>query len=156
MSHSYKTSWLHPTTLGASLGGQALAVPAITTAPYPPMPKISAISIYVHDIKQAEAFYRDMLGFTVAGRPAPFLVELEHDGIPLVLCAAERPTSAQYSKDSATVLGIATDDVVKQASALRAKGATVLFDEPQEFPVGQFNAVRDPSGNVVELLEFRA
>ena len=119
------------------------------------MPKISAISIYVHDIKQAETFYRDLLGFNVAGRPAPFLVELEHDGVPLVLCAAERPASGHYSKDSATVLGIASDDVVKQAAALRAKGATVLFDEPQEFPVGQFNAVKDPSGNVIELLEFR-
>lgn len=119
------------------------------------MPRISAISIYVHDIEQAESFYRDLLGFNVAGRPAPFLVELEHDGVPLVLCAAERPTSARYSKDSSTVLGIATEDVVKQASDLRAKGATVLFDEPQQFPVGQFNAVRDPSGNVIELLEFK-
>jgi len=120
------------------------------------MPRISAITIYVHDIKLAEAFYRDVLGFAVAGRPAPFLVKLEHDGIPLVLCAAERPASGQYSKDSATVLGIATDNIVRQADTLRAKGATVLFDEPQEFPVGQFNAVKDPSGNVIELLEFRA
>ena len=53
------------------------------------------------------------------------------------------------------MLGIATDDVAKHAERLRAKGATVLFDEPQDFPVGKFNAVKDPSGNVVELLEFR-
>ena len=119
------------------------------------MPRISVISIYVHDLKQAEAFYSDLLGFKVAARPAPFLVKLEHDGAAVMLCAAERPASAQYSKDSATVIGIATHDVVKQAADLRARGATVLFDEPQEFPVGQFNAVRDPSGNVVELLEFR-
>lgn len=45
------------------------------------MPRISAISIYVHDIKLAETFYRDLLGFAVAGRPAPFLVKLEHDGV---------------------------------------------------------------------------
>ena len=119
------------------------------------MPKICAVSIYVHDIKQGEAFYRDILGFQVAGRPAPLLVELEHDGVPLVLCAAERATDGQYTKDSSTVLGIATDDVAKHAERLRAKGATVLFDEPQDFPVGKFNAVKDPSGNVVELLEFR-
>lgn len=119
------------------------------------MPKISAISIYVHDLKQAEDFYANLLGFTVADRPAPFLVELEHDGVPLVLCAAERPASAQYSRDSGTVLGLATNDVTRQAADLRAKGATVLFDEPQEFPVGVFNVVRDPSGNAIELLEFR-
>jgi predicted enzyme related to lactoylglutathione lyase len=119
------------------------------------MPKICAVSIYVHDISQGEAFYRDVLGFQVAGRPAPFLVELEHDGVPLVLCAAERATSGHYTKDASTVLGIATDDVAKDAERLRAKGATVLFDEPQDFPVGKFNAVKDPSGNVIELLEFR-
>ena len=120
------------------------------------MPKICSISIYVHDIKQAEAFYRDVLGFQIAGRPAPFLVKLEHDGIPLVLCAAERATSSQYTKESSTVLGIATDDVAKHADRLRAKGATMVFDEPQDFPVGKFNAVKDPSGNIVELLEFHA
>ena len=33
------------------------------------MPKISAISIYVHDIKQAESFYRDMLGLLYRAMP---------------------------------------------------------------------------------------
>ncbi|MDF2773322.1 MAG: glyoxalase [Geminicoccaceae bacterium] len=119
------------------------------------MPKIAAISIYVHDINQAEDFYSNLLCFKVTDRPAPFLVELEHDGLPLMLCAAERASSTHYSKDSGTVLGLATRDVVRQAADLRAKGATVLFDEPQEFPVGVFNVVRDPSGNAIELLEFR-
>ena len=119
------------------------------------MPKIAAISIYVHDIKEAERFYTNLLGFKVADRPAPFLVELEHDGPSLVLCAADRPATAVYTKDAGTVLGLATGDVTRQAADLRAKGATVLFDEPQEFPVGVFNVVRDPSGNAIELLEFR-
>jgi catechol 2,3-dioxygenase-like lactoylglutathione lyase family enzyme len=30
------------------------------------MPKIAAISIYVHDIKQAEDFYSNLLGFKVS------------------------------------------------------------------------------------------
>ena len=119
------------------------------------MPKISAISIYVHDLEQAKSFYRDQLGFKVAGQPAPYIVQLEHDGVPIVLCAAEKPATGSYTKDSSMVLGIGTDDVAKQSNALRAKGATVLFEEPQDFPVGKFNAVRDPSGNVIELLEFR-
>ena len=119
------------------------------------MPKIAAVSIYVHDIKEAEAFYTNLLGFKVAERPAPFLVQLEHDGVPLMLCAADRPTTASYTQDAGTVLGLATDDVTRQAANLRSKGATVLFDEPQEFPVGVFNVVRDPSGNAIELLEFR-
>jgi lactoylglutathione lyase len=119
------------------------------------MPKISAISIYVHDIKAAEEFYSKLLGFKVTDRPAPFLVKLDHDGVPLMLCAAERASSTQYSRDSGMVLGLATGDVAQRAADLRANGATVLFDEPQEFPVGVFNVVRDPSGNAIELLEFR-
>ena len=53
------------------------------------------------------------------------------------------------------MLGLATQDVTAQAKSLRDRGASVLFDKPQKFPVGVFYVVRDPSGNYIELLEFR-
>ena len=120
------------------------------------MPTVAAISVYVHDLKSAERFYVDLLGFTVASRPVPFITELQHDGVSLVLCAAERPATLDYTKDAGVVLGLATNDVERDAARLRAKGVAVLFEGAQEFPVGVFNAVRDPSGNVIELLEFRS
>ena len=119
------------------------------------MPSVAAISIYVHDLKAAEQFYVDLLGFEVASRPVPFITELRHDGVSVVLCAAERPATTEYTKDAGVVLGLVSENVERHARALRSKGATVLFESAQEFPVGVFNAVRDPSGNVVELLEFR-
>lgn len=155
MSDFFKTGgvrWRHyarPLVRPRSAGCQRLTLSSRL------MPRIAAITIYVHDIQEAEGFYTKLLGFKVAERPAPFLVQLEHDGVPLMLCAADRPSTSSYTQDAGTVLGIATDDVTRQAADLRAKGATVLFDEPQEFPVGVFNVVRDPSGNAIELLEFR-
>jgi lactoylglutathione lyase len=118
------------------------------------MPHIAALSIYVHDLESAVRFYTDVLGFSVRSRPAPVIVELEHDSPAVVLCQAEQPASGEYPTRSGTVIGFATDDVVATAKHVRAKGATLLFDDPQEFPGGRFVAVKDPSGNVVELLQF--
>ncbi len=56
--------------------------------------------------------------------------------------------------ETGTVIGIATDDVEAAAKRLKTMGADLITTEPQEFPGGRFIAVRDPAGNVVELLEF--
>jgi catechol 2,3-dioxygenase-like lactoylglutathione lyase family enzyme len=118
------------------------------------MPHIAALSIYVDDLEAAVAFYTGTLGFAVRSRPAPVIVELDHDSPALVLCQAESRTSGDYPNGTGTVIGIATNDVAAAAKMLRSKGAKMVFDEPHEFPGGKFIAVRDPSGNVVELLQF--
>lgn len=118
------------------------------------MPSVAAISVYVDDMDRAIAFYQDVLGFTVKSRPVPFIAELEHDGPALVLCQSERSTKFDYSKSAGTVIGLASGDVVARAAELRKKNVELVVPEPQEFPGGRFIAVRDPSGNVVELLEF--
>jgi lactoylglutathione lyase len=118
------------------------------------MPQIAALSIYVDDLERAVTFYTELLGFAVRGRPAPVIVELDHDSPALVLCQAERPTRNGYPDGTGTVIGVATDDVASAAKSLRARGAELLFDDPQDFPGGKFIAVRDPSGNVIELLQF--
>jgi hypothetical protein len=80
MSGSSKTAPDMSHRLGPQRRRAARQAGAITQ-PNRTMPRISAITIYVHDIKLAETFYRDLLGFAVAGRPTPFLVKLEHDGV---------------------------------------------------------------------------
>ena len=118
------------------------------------MPSVAAISVYVDDMDRAIAFYQDVLGFKVKSRPVPFIAELEHDGPALVLCQAERSAKFDYSKSSGTVIGLASGDVVARAAELMKKKVELVVPEPQEFPGGRFIAVRDPAGNVVELLEF--
>ncbi|HEX9563489.1 MAG TPA: VOC family protein [Gemmatimonadaceae bacterium] len=118
------------------------------------MPHIAAISIYVDDMDKAIAFYRDTLGFGVRARPVPFITELEHDGTALILCQAEQPSPMEYPVSGGTVIGIAETDIAARARELAASGVDLIHTSPQDFPGGQYIALRDPAGNVVELLEF--
>jgi lactoylglutathione lyase len=118
------------------------------------MPRIAAISIYVHDMERAIDFYTKTLGFKLRGRPVPFIAELDHDGPALVLNQAETPSAQQYPNGGGTTVGLAVDNVAEKAAALRKAGVTVLHKTPEQFPGGSYVAVKDPSGNVVELLQF--
>jgi lactoylglutathione lyase len=118
------------------------------------MGKVAAISVYVQDLDAAEKFYTAALGFRVKQRMPPELIVLEHDGPELVLCQAEKPAAGGYPRASGVVLGIPTDNLDASIRKLREQKADLVHTEPQPFPVGRFVALRDPSGNVIELLEF--
>jgi lactoylglutathione lyase len=118
------------------------------------MPLIAAVSIYVNDLDKAVTFYRDILGFAVRSRPAPFLVELEHDGTAVILCQAEEPAAGRYPASAGVVLGIATGDIAERARDLATQGVDLIHTAPRDFPGGRYIALRDPAGNAVELLEF--
>jgi lactoylglutathione lyase len=118
------------------------------------MSGIAAISIYVDDLPAAIDFYTKQLGFKVGARPAPVIVELEDEGLWLALCQAERKSTQDYPAGAGTVIGLAWTNLEKTATAMKNDGVNVVIDSPQEFPGGRFIAVRDPAGNVIELLEF--
>lgn len=119
------------------------------------MPQIAVLSLYVADLDAAASFYSDVLGFKVKQKIPPYVVVLEHEGLEFVLCQAEKPARLDYPKSSGAVPGIATDNLKKSIETLKSKKVEPLHSEPQEFPGGVYVAFRDPSGNVLELLEFR-
>ena len=116
------------------------------------MPKVIAISIYADDLDKAVAFYRDSLGFSEQARPAPYIVELAHEGAALVLCQAESAAPGGYPKRAGVVLGIFAPDLSAAVKRVTSAGYTPIHNEPQEYPGGKYVAVADPSGNVVELI----
>jgi catechol 2,3-dioxygenase-like lactoylglutathione lyase family enzyme len=120
------------------------------------MPQVASISIYVTDMEASIAFYRDVLGFGVKSRPVPFITELDHDGAALVLCQAEKGAKLDYPASSGTVIGLVSTNVAAAAKGFAKQQVPMVVAEPQEFPGGKFIAVRDPSGNVVELLQSGA
>lgn len=120
------------------------------------MPSIAVISIYVQDMEASIAFYRDVLGFGIRSRPVPFITELEHEGVVVVLCQAESASTVTYASSSGAVIGIASDDIAARAKALKKQGVNLIQDTPQEFPGGTFIVIADPSGNPIELLQFEA
>lgn len=117
---------------------------------------VCVIGIYVEDMDKAVAFYCDNLGFKEAERyDDGCIVRLENEGPPVILEKVEKAGKIEYPGFSQVVLGIETDDIEKTSEELRTKGVEFLHDKPQAFVAGHVMAMRDPSGNVLELLQFK-
>lgn len=127
---------------------------ATASAMLAPMLSLTTLTIIVPDLAAAQKFYSDLLGFTVATHHGPDLVELTHPGVTLILSRGETSTRPAYPHSAQVCPGFAVGDVDAEHARLRAAGADLVFAEPQPFPVGRFLAVRDPGGNVIELLQF--
>lgn len=122
------------------------------------MPRISVVQINVHDMDRAIEFYQ-LLGFDVASREHyPQIVKLAHDDaarLTFLLYKVERPARIDYPSDAQTLINVATQDLRAALDRLRSSGVEVIHDTPEDCPVGIYAAVRDPSGNVLELIEYR-
>jgi catechol 2,3-dioxygenase-like lactoylglutathione lyase family enzyme len=117
---------------------------------------VCVIGIYVDDMDKAVEFYCEKLRFKEAERyDDGCIVRLENEGPPVILEKVEKACKIEYPGFSQVVLGIETDDIEKTSEALRAKGVEFLHDKPQAFVAGHVMAMRDPSGNVLELLQFK-
>lgn len=118
------------------------------------MPTISALTILAPDLAAAQKFYCDLLGFAIEASYGPDLIKLQHAGCSLLLCRCERASRPDYPAAAQVALGLAIDDVDAELKRMKAAKVELVFDQPQEFPAGRFIAVRDPAGNVVELLHY--
>lgn len=119
------------------------------------MASVCVIGIYVHDMDKAVQFYCDMLGFKEAARyDDGCIVRLENDGPPVILEKVGKVGKIEYPGVSQVVLGIETDNIGRSSDELREKGVEFLHEKPQAFVAGRMMAMRDPSGNVLELLQF--
>ena len=122
-----------------------------------PVPRICLIQINVTEMDSALDFYTGALGFRVTSREHyPQIVKLEHAAVPLLLYKVEREASDKYRDGAQTIVNIATDDLGRDLARMRNLGIHVVHDEPQPCPVGVHAAIRDPSGNVLELVEYHS
>ena len=120
------------------------------------MTSVCVIGIYVDDIDKAVDFYCEKLGFKEAERYQDgCIVRLENDGPPVILERVEKANNTKYPGKSQIVLGIETDNIEKAAKEMRRKGVEFLHDSPQPFVAGFVMAMKDPAGNVLELLQFK-
>ena len=120
------------------------------------MTSVCVIGIYVDDMDKAVEFYCDKLGFKEAQRyDDGCIVRLENEGPPVILEIVDNAARTEYPGYSQVVLGIETDNIEETSKDLKAKGVEFLHDKPQVFVAGLVMAMRDPSGNVLELLQFK-
>ena len=118
------------------------------------------VNLYTADIEAGLAFYRDRLGFEETFRTprvgTPAHVELRLDGFTLGLGTVEAARSA-HGVDArpgspAMALVVWTDDVEEAFARLAAAGAPVVRP-PRDSGNDNRNAlVRDPDGNLLELV----
>jgi lactoylglutathione lyase len=118
------------------------------------------VNLYTRDIGAGLRFYRDLLGFAETFRtPAegvPEHVELQLNGFTVGLCtveAARRVHGVEAVPGSpAMVLVVWTDDVDSACEELAAARVPVL-QPPHETGNNNRNALlRDPDGNLVEIV----
>jgi lactoylglutathione lyase len=122
------------------------------------------VNLYTRDIEAGLRFYRDLLGFSETFRTpregTPEHVELELNGFTLGLGtveAARRVHDVEAAPGSpAMVLVVWTDDVDKAYADLTAAGVRTL-QEPHDTGNNNRNALlRDPDGNLVEIVAKRS
>ena len=115
----------------------------------------AVIGIYVDDIDKAKEFYCDILGFEVERTYEDgCILQLKSEGPTVIIEKADRPSHAVYPGGSQVVLCIDTDDIEKTSREFKREGVDLIHEEPQPFVAGQFMAMRDPAGNVLELIQF--
>jgi len=118
------------------------------------MSSLSTLTVLVPDLAAAQKFYCDVLGFAVEASYGPELIKLQHAGCALLLSRCERVSRPDYPLAAQIALGLAVGDVGAELKRMKTAKVELVFEQPQEFPAGRFIAVRDPAGNVVELLQF--
>jgi lactoylglutathione lyase len=122
------------------------------------------VNLYTRDIEAGIRFYRDLLGFEETFRTpregTPEHVEFRLDGFTVGLGtveAARRVHGVQAAPGSpAMVLVVWTDDVDKAYSELVAAGVPTV-QPPHDTGNSNRNALlRDPDGNLVEIVAKRS
>jgi catechol 2,3-dioxygenase-like lactoylglutathione lyase family enzyme len=120
------------------------------------MPQINFLTIQVHDMDVALQFYVDILGFNVRMKDDyPHFVLLEHEPFPIAVHAPGERNTLEYGRHANTVIGISADDLAAKLDELKQRGVDLIHDSPKRFIFGLYAALRDPSGNIIELIEFK-
>jgi catechol 2,3-dioxygenase-like lactoylglutathione lyase family enzyme len=135
------------------------ASPALAqdSAPRPHVAGVSHIALYVHDIAQSRAFYKDFLGFA-----EPFSLTNDAGALRLTWIKINDHQSIELfpekesGSDRLYHIALETDDAEAMRLFLKSKGIAV----PDKTPVGKignFNYfVQDPDGHNVELVQYAA
>ncbi len=118
------------------------------------MPKFAVLTIFVDDLGTAEDFYCNKLGFDVSYRMDGVL-GLANEGVDIVIEKTNAPNQSVYREHAQAVMGIETSDLNKTIEVLGNLGVKFALEEPVAFPMGRVATILDPSGNPIEILEFK-
>jgi catechol 2,3-dioxygenase-like lactoylglutathione lyase family enzyme len=119
---------------------------------------MASIRYIVNDVDRCAGFYRDLLGFKVDKHNPGKFAALQHDDLTLYLSA---PGAGSGGTAGGTPepggwnrLMFVTDDIDSLITNLSDAGAN-FRGEMSEAGAGRARLLVDPSGNLIELFEFK-
>jgi lactoylglutathione lyase len=135
--------------------GASLPVMATAQAQRPPITGVSHIALFVHDIEQSRAFYKDFLGFA-----EPFSLTNKDGGLHLTwIKINDRQTielfpEKEAGSDRLNHISLETTDVEALRAYLAAKGLKVPANVGKG-RIGNFNFnITDPDGHTIEITQY--
>ena len=118
---------------------------------------MAAVRYIVEDIDKAVQFYRDLLGFSVEMHQSGKFASLRREDLNLFLNAPGAGSAGKAGGDPRpggwSRFMIITTDLNQMISELKSKGARFRGEIAEG--AGRQILVEDPSGNVVELFEYK-
>ncbi len=114
---------------------------------------LRGVSIWSEDVKNLLPFYRDVLGLNV-GFESPGFVVLGEPGVPALALGTHSEVHGRNADPARHMVGLATDDVRTDWKRLKASGVEFIED-PTDYGNMRIATLKDPEGNLVQLLESR-
>ena len=114
---------------------------------------LAGATIWSEDLKNLLPFYRDVLGLTVRLETPAFVVFGE-TGAPALALGTHSEVRGRNADPARHMVGLLTDDV--SADWKRLKAARVEFvEDPKDYGNLWLATLKDPEGNLVQLLQFK-
>ncbi len=124
----------------------------------PKLTGINQITLRVNDMRVAEEFYVELLGFHVDRRAGANIVYLRINSDLLVLVKAETPGMAESRDIRVDHFGfrLSTDAEVDDAAAFLEDQGVHMVTRPANRREGRAFFVMDPDGNLVEFYSMKS
>lgn len=117
--------------------------------------KLFNVGINVTNLDDAIEFYEAKLGLKVMTHKYwPPILPLNCNGMEIVLHKSDKVAPLEYPGSTGAYLILEVPDIEKAMAELKSKGQSFEYDNViNHAPVGKYTALRDPFGNVIELIE---
>lgn len=114
--------------------------------------RLRVSSIWSENLSNLLPFYRDVLGLKVGLETPGFVVLGDPDG-PAVALGTHSEVHGRASDPARHIVGLETDDIVKDSVRLRDAGVEFVEDV-KDYGNVWVATFKDPEGNLLQLLQF--
>ena len=114
---------------------------------------LAGATVWSEDLNKLLPFYRDVLGLAVRLQTPAFVV-LGEAGAPALSLGTHSEVRGRNADPARHMVGLLTDDVTADSKRLRAAGVEFVED-PKDYGNLWLATLKDPEGNLVQLLQFK-